>query len=116
MGEKKAPATKKIVPMFLSMYETYHPGQKYLVNWPLLKAAEKVGTFYSQAEVGRAIEYYFRTRSRHDLWEFIENLDKIYMSAKREEAAKGRVEDMIRKTNERMRHIEHGSSPDNQGS
>lgn len=107
-------ATKKVIPMFVSMYETYHPGERYLVNWPLIRAAEKVGTFYSVPDVGRALEYYFRTRSRHDMWEFIQNIDSCLNGSRLEEESRKRIDKLLKRTKKRMEEIgfEHRSSTD----
>jgi hypothetical protein len=100
-SKKKTNASKRIVEMFIDQYEYTH-GSKYLVNWPMVRAAERVGEHYAVSEVGRALEYYFRTRTKHDLWSFIEKIDECLRASENEDAAKKRVEELLEKTRRKM--------------
>lgn len=108
MGSRptKSLASKHIIPMFLDSYEDKH-GVRYLVNWPAIKAAEKVGNYYTKTEAAVAMEYYFRTKSNHDIWDFLENIDRLLRLARSEEESKKRLEKLMKDTKVRMKRFEH---------
>ncbi len=113
MTKKKNLAEKNIVALFLEYYREYH-GEEYHVNWPIIKAAEKVAAFYKVDEVVKAMSYYFKTFDKHDFWQFIENIDKYLKRAIIEDEAASRLERLIKITKERMNQIEHRDSTDNE--
>lgn len=110
---KRTTTAKKIIDVFLNEYEEKF-GTKYLVNFPMIKTAEKVAQFYTLAQISQAIAYYFDTYSKNDLWDFLNNVDKYVRSAAGDAIAQERLSDLIEKTKRRLNAIEHGASTDNQ--
>lgn len=104
MTAKKTSSQKKIVDMFISMYEDVH-GEHYRVNWPMIKTAERVAAYYSVSDIAKAMEYFFRTRTNHTLWDFVEGIDTFLARAQKEEEARSRIDKLLKETEKRMEEL-----------
>lgn len=112
-SRKRIKATKKLVPLFQAYYQDFHK-EEFFVNYPMVRSAEKVASYYEALQVTKALDYYFSTRNNHDLWEFINDIDKFYTAAIDAVEKEDKLQDLIAKTNGKMRKIERRSGIDNE--
>jgi len=87
------------------MYEDFHDGDAYNVNWPLIKSAEKVGNYYTVEQILKAMDFYFRMKPTHDLWDFISEVDRFLSSAEREKELKENLDKLMEQTKNRMKEF-----------
>lgn len=105
MVKKTDKATKRLIPLFQSHYEDVY-GEEQLLNWPLIKSAEKVAGYYTIEQVEVALAYYFSHYGKHALWDFIYEIDKIYTKGIEDEQLRLDLDSLIKQTQEKMKEFE----------
>lgn len=101
MGQARKVPKNKLLDTFSSLYEEHH-GEPFLVNWPMIKTAEKLSAYYTFDDLYKALSFYFRTRSRHNIWDFFEQVDSLLAKAVKEEEAQKRIRRLMEETERRM--------------